>query len=576
MTIFDWLEQLAFLRGEPAALLAVATAVAIFILPDARLGLFALAANTFAAALLFVDVLDPRLAVVKLLIGWFVCLILYLTGRQVNWGRPPVDLTPEEAAAWQPQTRLTVGRYQLPHIAIRGVLAALALTAVWLLSRRASLSLPLLPESLDHFRLAVYALVGFGLLQMSANARPLTAGLGAFLFLSGFELYYSYLDQNVVGLGLLAAINLTVALAIAYLAQARYALPLPEPGGRRIGERLTAVIGLLALGFLGLRLAAWQTIIPESWAAIRLLLLTLAAFYALSLVRPPGGGATPLTLAALLALSFVLLLPPVWGAPLLIIGLLLLAMAAQGGQRGDVGAAWRYLVLLLLALPFLLLAGWQAGLPSAVAPLLIGAAVLLLGGFPAYLWVRPVAVRASPLLLPLLFGGAQFVIFAYFFDWLAGQPGWAADATLRGWLTWSGVGTALVGGWLAVSPGGRRKLLASLLLVDMGATLLLLSGGAGWETAVSHYQSRALALLLAGAGCLLWQDGAKGWKRPLGQLLWLYGALALLGLPLTPGFAARWSLLTTLDPAPAGLLLLAMLGGVWGLVRALLRRAERT
>jgi formate hydrogenlyase subunit 3/multisubunit Na+/H+ antiporter MnhD subunit len=46
--------------------------------------------------------------------------------------------------------------------------------------------------------------------------------------------------------------------------------------------------------------------------------------------------------------------------------------------------------------------------------------------------------------------------------------------------------------------------------------------------------------------------------------------LTLLGLPLTLGFAARWALLSQLEAIPAGLLLLATLGGLWGLVRKLL------
>ena len=575
MTLFDFLDRLAFLRGEVAALLLVATAVAIFILPDARLALLALAGQYFAAALLFVDVLDPRLAVVKLLTGWFVCLMLYLTGRQVNWGRPPADLTPAEAAQW-PRPAIPGAGLAGWRLAARASLpaAALALLAIggwWWVARRAPLALPILPETLAYFTPAVAALVGFGLLQMGRSARPLTAGFGAFLFLSGVELAYSLLDQSVVGLGLLAALNLTLALAVGYLAQAQYALPLPPPSGRRYGERVMAVIGLAALLLWGGWLLGRETAVMPIWP---LLLASLGALYLLALVWPVARDLVPITLAAAGLLAAALLVETAaWGGPLLIMGLLLLALAGQSGQRGEVGASWRYLVLTLVALPLLLLAGWQAGLPAALplsgAALLAGAALLLLGGFPAFLWVRPLARRAAPPLWPFLFGGAQLAIVAYLFRWLAAQPAWATEAAWVAWLTWGGVGAALLGGLLAALATAEEELLPSLLLLDLGVALLLLlrPDGAGWETAVLLYRGRLVGLLWAGVGWLLWREGVAGRKRPLGRLLWAYGGLTLIGLPLTAGFAARWALLAQVPPLAAGLLLLALLGGLWGLGR---------
>ncbi len=221
MTIFDWLDRLAFLRGEPAAWLAALTAVVIVVAPDLRLALLALAGQYLAAVLLFVDMLDPRLAVVKLLVGWFVCLILYLTGRQTNWGRAPEDLTAAEAAAWQTPKWVRLGRYRLPWWALRAGLAGFTLLLAWWLARQPTVYLPLTPENLAHLNLAVYALLALGLLQMALADQPLAAGMGAFLFLTGFTLFYSNLDQSLVGLALLAAVNLAVALAVSYLAQAK-------------------------------------------------------------------------------------------------------------------------------------------------------------------------------------------------------------------------------------------------------------------------------------------------------------------------------------------------------------------
>lgn len=227
MTIFDWLERLEFLRGEPAAWLAALTAVVIVAAPDVRLMLLALAAHYFGAFLLFTEVLDPRLAVVKLLVGWFVCLIFYMTGRQINWGRPPVDLTPAEAAQWRERAPGRLANLPAPLWTARAGLAGLALLLAWWLAGRPNFYLPLLPAELAPLNLAVYALLALGLLQMALAEQPpgagglLGAGMGALLFLTGFALFYNTLDQSLIGLGLLAAVNLAVALAVSYLALAR-------------------------------------------------------------------------------------------------------------------------------------------------------------------------------------------------------------------------------------------------------------------------------------------------------------------------------------------------------------------
>ena len=49
--------------------------------------------------------------------------------------------------------------------------------------------------------------------------------MGLFMALTGFELFYSHLDQTVLVLALLALVNLSLALGVSYLTQARYTLP---------------------------------------------------------------------------------------------------------------------------------------------------------------------------------------------------------------------------------------------------------------------------------------------------------------------------------------------------------------
>ena len=230
-TIFDWIERLAWLRGLPAAYLVLLTAFLIVVVWDWRVTVLALAVQYLAAGLLFVDVLDPRLAVVKLLVGWFICLMLYFTARQVNWGRLPEDLTPDEAALLRPQDpQVHIGRFQLSRSAlVRLALALAAAGTILFLGQRAAYQLPAVSGPLN---LAIYALGGMGLLGLSQTTEPLKAGAGLLTFMTGFELFYNTLEQSASMLVFLAAGNLVLTLAIAYLTQMRHtppAVPTPVP-----------------------------------------------------------------------------------------------------------------------------------------------------------------------------------------------------------------------------------------------------------------------------------------------------------------------------------------------------------
>jgi hypothetical protein len=161
---------------------------------------------------------------VKVLVGLFNCLILTITAGQVNWGRLPVDVTAEEMSQLEPVRRVRLGPWQVPaNVPWRLLLAAGMLLVVLVVAQRPSYSLLAVDESLNYLNLAVYALVALGLLGLSLTTEPLPAGLGALMFLTGFELFYSVLDQSGAMLAALAVVNLVVTVTIAYLTQARYA-----------------------------------------------------------------------------------------------------------------------------------------------------------------------------------------------------------------------------------------------------------------------------------------------------------------------------------------------------------------
>lgn len=225
-TIFDWLERLDSLRGFTAAYAVLITAVLVVILWDWRLALLALAVQYFFAGLLFVDLLDPRLAIVKLLAGWFACLILYVTARQVNWGGRPPDVSAAELSNVAPERTFQIGRLQIPaSLPLRLLLVLVMLWLITSLFQRPDFSLPAIAPTLAYLSLAILALAGFGLLGLAITGEPLKAGMGVLMFMTGFELFYSALDQSATMLILLAAATLAITLAIAYLVQMRHAIP---------------------------------------------------------------------------------------------------------------------------------------------------------------------------------------------------------------------------------------------------------------------------------------------------------------------------------------------------------------
>lgn len=224
-TIFDWLERLDPLRGYPAVFIILVTALLIALFFDWRLALFAMIIQYLTVSLLFADLLDPRLAIIKLLVGMFVCLILYMTARQVDYGRMPDNLTAEETARLKQESkRYTIARWTVSRdLAIRSIATVLTLLLLFFLTQVYSIRLPGVPEELSHINTAILILMGLGLVGLVASRDPIAAGMGLFTFLAGFELYYAALDQSIAMLAALAGLNLAVALAIAYLAQVRHA-----------------------------------------------------------------------------------------------------------------------------------------------------------------------------------------------------------------------------------------------------------------------------------------------------------------------------------------------------------------
>lgn len=226
------------MRGAPAvaiALLAAAVAVVVWeiglsrrhapagsaFVPFSPLAFPALLLVYLAGGLLLFDVLDPRLAVVTIITGVVIALMMAITGAQTRWGRPLVVSDGENADPSATGTRAAGPLRFSDRALLRLALAAAALLGALWLARTPGTLLSFVPADRAYLETAILGLGGLGLVGLAASAEPLPAGIGLLLFLEGFVLFYSLVDPSLVMVVALIVLQLTVALVVAYLAQAR-------------------------------------------------------------------------------------------------------------------------------------------------------------------------------------------------------------------------------------------------------------------------------------------------------------------------------------------------------------------
>lgn len=149
-----------------------------------------LALQTVGVFVLMLQPLSLNLAAVKLVGGWMSAAMLAL---QVD--------TPEQ--------QTTAGR---AFRVLAGVLLTLAGWSVAPLAGR------FLPGVAPVIVLAGLTLFGLGLLQLGFTAHPLALTAGLLTVLTGFDVIYAALESSLLVAGLLAAVQLLVALTGSYWA----------------------------------------------------------------------------------------------------------------------------------------------------------------------------------------------------------------------------------------------------------------------------------------------------------------------------------------------------------------------
>ena len=189
----------------------------------------------------------------------------------------------------------------------------------------------------------------------------------------------------------------------------------------------------------------------------------------------------------------------------LIVLISVVLLTPRGEQAGS--GVMRYLVLQTIALPFILLSGWMVtgieSAPSASTLILRGAVLILIGFslwlavFPLHTWLPMLADKTHPWVFSFVFLMQQSSLSIFLlkvldqFAWLRNLNGVFPA------MQWVGVLTVLAGGVLASMQTKVNRILAYLILIETGYSVLaigLISQGGGEALALS-FLPRALAYL---------------------------------------------------------------------------------
>ena len=179
-----------------AVLLIVITTTGLLLARDWRWSIIFLAAQFLGVFVLTLQHWPLSMAAVKVVAGWMAAAILGMTRS---------GLTAEESG--EEFTRPGGKLFRLFAAAIVVLIVAVVTPGVDTIM--ADAGFPVTNGAL--------LLIGMGLLHLGMNTQILRVTLGLLTVLSGFEILYSAVEGSVLVAALLAAINLGLALAGAYL-----------------------------------------------------------------------------------------------------------------------------------------------------------------------------------------------------------------------------------------------------------------------------------------------------------------------------------------------------------------------
>jgi formate hydrogenlyase subunit 3/multisubunit Na+/H+ antiporter MnhD subunit len=236
----------------------------------------------------------------------------------------------------------------------------------------------------------------------------------------------------------------------------------------------------------------------------------------------------------------------------------------QAGQHGSVRGAQRYLLVMLLGVPLLLVAAWLVG-QSPVNPdsaemaglALLPAAFgfgLLLAVFPFGTWMPALAADAPPIVTAFVFTVAQVMAIYLAVVFLRDAPWPLDDRDTLDMVQLAGLVMVASGGAMAAVQRDWRRVFGYAALSDAGYILLAfgIGGSQGLALTLLHASSRSLSITLMAAALAILHHratttafaglGGVARRLPVTLLGLILGGLALAGFPVTAGFPTHWAI----------------------------------
>jgi hypothetical protein len=179
-----------------AVILVSLTSIYNLVGRDWRYCIGALAVQYIGVFLLVYSSWPLEMAIAKMVAGWMAGAILGIAMTNV----PDIWRDSEKFIKFGPIFRI------LAALILALTITSLVLhTETWL----SMISVPILWGS--------FVLISFGLLQLSLTSHPLRVIIGLLTSLSGFEIIYAAIETSTLVTGLLAGVNLGLALVGAYI-----------------------------------------------------------------------------------------------------------------------------------------------------------------------------------------------------------------------------------------------------------------------------------------------------------------------------------------------------------------------
>ena len=208
------LQRLAWIPLDALLVVFLFTGGVLLLVRDWRASIGALVLQYLTMGFVLARLVRPEIAYAKVLVGLFVCLMLYLSARQASW-RHRLTFGSHGLRALL-GTRAVGGEVFPPGRTFR--LMAALLMAVTAFSLAPSYPIPGLPASVAT---GVYWLALVGLLLLVLTENPLKVGQGLLTAITGFELWYTTLERSLLVVGLWGVVNFLLALVVGYLVAVR-------------------------------------------------------------------------------------------------------------------------------------------------------------------------------------------------------------------------------------------------------------------------------------------------------------------------------------------------------------------